>query len=162
MAIQRVVGWGLVAPPFTYLSTRGHWPVMLAVHGVLRVVAVLPRVAGWAADFVRRRQVLWVPLSDARAHSYWRQAGAGLSVHLSDHFVCVMTSEALLVQSWITQEAQLLPRDRAMHRVSWNLANCNTTVQKLLVRQVLNQESAVANWPMRQNRAVDSAWWSVR
>jgi len=61
-----------------------------------------------------------------------------------------------------TQEAQLSPRDRAMRRVSWNLANCHATVQKLLVRQVLNQISAVANWPVRQNRAVDSAWRSVR
>ena len=60
------------------------------------------------------------------------------------------------------QEAQLSPRDRAMRRVSWNLANCHATVQKLLVRKVLNQVSAVANWPVRQNRAVDSAWRSVR
>ena len=55
------------------------------------------------------------------------------------------------------QGAQLSPRDRAMRRVSWNLANCHATVQK----QVLNQVSAVANWPVRQNRAVDSAWRSV-
>ena len=39
----------------------------------------------------------------------------------------------------IKQEAQLSPRDRAMHPVSWNLANCHATVQKLLVRQVLNK-----------------------
>ena len=58
------------------------------------------------------------------------------------------------------QEAQLSPRDRAMRRVSWSLANCHATVQKLLVRQVLNQVSAVDSWPVRQNRAVDSA--SVR
>ena len=37
------------------------------------------------------------------------------------------------------QEAQLSPKDRAMRRVSWNLANCHATVQKLLVRQVLNK-----------------------
>ena len=37
------------------------------------------------------------------------------------------------------QEVQLSPRDRAMRRVSWNLANCHATVQKLLVRQVLNK-----------------------
>ena len=59
------------------------------------------------------------------------------------------------------QEAQLSPRDRAMRCVSWNFANCHATVQKLLVRQVLNQVSAVANWPVRQNRAVDSAWRSL-
>jgi len=60
------------------------------------------------------------------------------------------------------QEAQLSPRDRVMRRVSWNLVNCHATVQKLPVWQVLNQVSAVANWPVRQNRAVDSAWRSVR
>jgi len=37
------------------------------------------------------------------------------------------------------QEAQLSPRDRAMRRVSWNLTNCHTTVQKLLIRQLLNK-----------------------
>jgi len=31
------------------------------------------------------------------------------------------------------QEAQLSPSDRAMRRVSWNLANYHATVQKLLV-----------------------------
>jgi len=45
----------------------------------------------------------------------------------------------LLVCALKRQEAQLSPRDRAMRRVSWNLANCHATVQKLLVRQVLNQ-----------------------
>jgi len=45
----------------------------------------------------------------------------------------------------VQQKAQLSPRDRAMRRVSLNLVNCHATVQKLLVRQVLNQVSAVAN-----------------
>ena len=58
----------------------------------------------------------------------------------------------------IVQEAQLSPRDRAMRRVSWNLASCHAQCNK----KVLNQVSAVANWPVRQNRAVDSAWRSVR
>ena len=44
----------------------------------------------------------------------------------------------LLVKGFL-QEAQLSPRDRAMRRVTWNLANCHATVQKLLVRQVLNK-----------------------
>jgi len=39
----------------------------------------------------------------------------------------------------IEQETQLLPRDRAMRRVSRNLAYYHATVQKLLVRQVLNK-----------------------
>jgi len=68
----------------------------------------------------------------------------------------------LMVVTKDKQEAQLSPRDRAMRRVSWSLANCHATVQKLLVQQVLNQVAAVANWPVRQNRAVDSAWRPVR
>jgi len=43
-----------------------------------------------------------------------------------------------------------------------SLAAALSIVQKLLVRQILNQVSAVANWPVRENRAVDSAWRSVR
>jgi len=43
------------------------------------------------------------------------------------------------------QEAQLSPRDRAMRRVNWNLANYHTTVQKLLMRQVLTK-SMVWSW----------------
>jgi len=62
---------------------------------------------------------------------------------------------------FIWQEAQLSPRNRAMRRISWNIASCHATVQKLLLRQVLNQVSAVANWLARQNRAVDRAWRSV-
>jgi len=37
------------------------------------------------------------------------------------------------------QEAQLSPSDRAMRLVSSNLANCQATVQKLLIRQVLTK-----------------------
>ena len=43
------------------------------------------------------------------------------------------------------QEAQLSPRDRAMRRVNWNLANCQATVQKLLIRQVVTK-SMVWSW----------------
>ena len=46
--------------------------------------------------------------------------------------------------SW--QEAQLSPRDSAMRRVSWNLANCHTTVQKLLVRKVLNKSKLLQGY----------------
>ena len=47
------------------------------------------------------------------------------------------------------QEAQLSPRDRAMRRVNWNLANCHATVQKLLIRQVLTKTTA---WSWRFSR----------
>ena len=43
------------------------------------------------------------------------------------------------------QEDQLSPRDRAMRRVNWNLANWHATVQKLLMRQVLTK-SMVWSW----------------
>ena len=36
----------------------------------------------------------------------------------------------------VKQEAQLSPRDRAMRRVNWNLANCHATVQKLLKLEI--------------------------
>ena len=48
---------------------------------------------------------------------------------------------AFLVDSLFIQEAQVSPRDRMMRRVSCNLANCHATVQKLLVRQVLNKSN---------------------
>ena len=32
---------------------------------------------------------------------------------------------------WTKQEAQLSPRDRAMRRVSWNLANCHDAIESL-------------------------------
>jgi len=43
------------------------------------------------------------------------------------------------MHSFVRQEAQLSPTDRAMRRVSSNLANCHATVQKLLIRQVLTK-----------------------
>jgi len=75
---------------------------------------------------------------------------------------CSIKRETPYTQGDISvQEAQLSPRDRALRRISWSLANCHATMQKLLVRQVLNQVSAVANWPAQQNRAADSAWRAI-
>jgi len=51
------------------------------------------------------------------------------------------------------QEAQLSPRDRAMRCVSWNLANFHATVEKLLVRQVLNK-SKLWSWGVKVGRCV--------
>jgi len=45
------------------------------------------------------------------------------------------------------------PRDRAMRRVSWNLANCHATVQKLLVRQVLKKYK-LWSWRVTVSRCV--------
>ena len=52
-----------------------------------------------------------------------------------------------------TQEAPLSPRDRAMRRVNWNLANCHATVQKLLIRQVLTK-SMVWSWRFSRRQCV--------
>ena len=49
----------------------------------------------------------------------------------------------------LLQEAQLSPRDRAMRRVNWNLANWHATVQKLLIRQVLTISMV---WSLRFSR----------
>ena len=51
------------------------------------------------------------------------------------------------------QEAQLSPRDRAMRRVNWNLANCHATVQKLLIRQLLTK-SMVWSWKFSRRQCV--------
>ena len=53
----------------------------------------------------------------------------------------------------LIQEAQLSPKDRAMRRVSWNLANCHATAEKLLVRQVLNK-SKLWSWRVKVGRCV--------
>jgi len=66
--------------------------------------------------------------------------------------------------SFNSQEALLSPRDRAMHRVSWTLANCHATMQKLLVRQVLNK-SKLQSWRVMVGRCVINMCtqpWHVR
>jgi len=72
-----------------------------------------------------------------------------------------MSSPAISVNP---QEAQLYPRDRAMRRVSWNLANCHATVQKLLVQQLLNK-SKLWSWRVKVGRCVINMCtqpWRVR
>ena len=53
----------------------------------------------------------------------------------------------------LNQEAQLSPRDRAMRRINWNLANCHATVQKLLIWQVLTK-SMVWSWRFSRMQCV--------
>ena len=76
---------------------------------------------------------------------------------LATKYITSLTQNYSKRRSTFTQEVQLSPRNRAMRRLSCNIANCHATVQKLLVRQVLNQLSAVANRLARQNRAVCNA-----
>ena len=64
----------------------------------------------------------------------------------------IMWSRNLMLGVFI-QEAQLSPRDRAMRRVNWNLASCDATVQKLLIRQVLTI-SMVWSWRFSRRRCV--------
>ena len=51
------------------------------------------------------------------------------------------------------QEAHLSPRDRAMRRVNWNLANCHATEQKLVIRQVMTK-SMVWSWRFSRRQCV--------
>ena len=55
------------------------------------------------------------------------QSSLSFSAHV-DHVLKVCSQRTFLLQ-----EAQLSPRDRAMRRVNCNLANCHATVQKLLI-----------------------------
>ena len=66
-------------------------------------------------------------------------ACCGVGSTLKQHASHVRPSGQLCV----LQEAQLSPSDRAMRRVSRNLANYHTTVQKLLVQQVLNKPNCL-------------------
>ena len=108
----------------------------------------------------RSKQAKKVKVAHTRLPSVgFRSWSRFLAVSLQVTWVLTLKRAATNCQG---QEAQLSQRDRAMRRVSWNLANCHATVQKLLVWQAVNQVSAVANWPVRQNRTIDSAWWYVR
>ena len=73
--------------------------------------------------------------------------------HLSVQEFLPWCSSSQCEINWNWQEAQLSPRDRAMRRVNWNLANCHATVQKLLIRQVLT-ESMVWSWRFSRRQCV--------
>jgi len=65
-----------------------------------------------------------------------------------------------LCTGWVKQEAQLSPRDRAMRRVSGNLANCHATAE----RQVVNK-SKLWSWTVKVGRCVVNMCtqpWRVR
>jgi len=66
-------------------------------------------------------------------------ARCGVATTLKQHASHVRPSG----QQCVLQEAQLSPSDRTMHCVSRNLANYYTTVQKLLVQQVLNKPNCL-------------------
>jgi len=59
--------------------------------------------------------------------------------HLHKCIAQEAVDKVYILEQWNIQVAQLSPRDRAMRRVNWNLANCHATVQKLLIRQVLTK-----------------------
>jgi len=81
---------------------------------------------------------------------------------LARHIFCVLCVLLTNLLFWLAvyiwcwqsyQEAQLSLRDRAMHHVSWNLANCHRVVQKILVWQVLNK-SKLWSWRVKVGRCV--------
>jgi len=79
-------------------------------------------------------------------HFRWQLHTPGIHYHLTLDLVAFCTHSKI-------QEAPLSPRDCTMCRVSWNLANCHATVQKLLVRQVLNK-SKLWSWKVKVGRCV--------
>ena len=75
----------------------------------------------------------WSSSTTSLSDHYWR-------LYIQQYYSSLkLDSLHTWCQQQTKQEAQLSPRDRAMRRVSWNLPSCHATVQKLLVRQVLNQ-----------------------
>ena len=93
--------------------------------------------------------------------SSWRSAECYVfsGLHL---YGAIFSANAACVAYKKKQEAQLSPRDRAMRRVSWNLANCHATVQKLLVQQVLNQLIRATKSCCRQRLAICAINYSGR
>jgi len=67
--------------------------------------------------------------------------------------IWISTVKIRLIGVFYKQEAQLSPRDRAMRRVNWNLANCHATVQKLLIREALT-ESMIWSWRLSRRQCV--------
>ena len=74
--------------------------------------------------------------------------------------IVLQTERSLLVTSTRSSAIAEGPREASCQLKSCQLPR--NSAETILVRQVLNQVSAVANWPVRQNRAADSAWRSVR
>ena len=74
-------------------------------------------------------------------HRPWPRSPTGRPPSLCDRLTPTQQTQSLpgFLLSWLQQKAQLSPMDRAIRRISWNLANCHATVQKLFVRQVLNK-----------------------
>jgi len=100
--------------------------------------------------FTRRLPIGYINQSiNQSIHLYFRQWAhrtvKNVLIIIQRQKVCSYTVRWL----YIIQEAQLSPRDRAMRRVNWNLANCPATVQKLLIRQVLTKSMA---WSWRFSR----------
>ena len=85
----------------------------------------------------------------SRASKFLLQIQAFSSISQARY--CVYQSSHWLLYE--IQEAQLSQRDRAMRCVNWNLANCQATVQKLLIRQVLTK-LMVWSWRFSRRQCV--------
>ena len=81
--------------------------------------------------------------------------------------MCPVLSE-IVKRTLYQQEAQLSPRDRAMRRVSWNLANWHATMQKLLVQQQQQQQQQLVqvhlykSWTNRSYEVGGLQWTTIR
>ena len=69
---------------------------------------------------------------DGEIHNYRNCVQCNLALHTHVHFTALFQGLPGWAGTRKVQEAQLSPMDRAMRRVSWNLANCHAKVQKLL------------------------------
>jgi len=128
-------------------------------------------------DLQKRKVLSWCsrPLK-TRSYATWRAQSITWSVainNLRDRTVTFsfvkLTDWLAFIKTWqnarstiynrpniIIQAAQLSPSDRAMRLVSSNLANYHATVQKLLIRQVLNKPM-VWSWRFSWRQCVINA-----
>ena len=89
---------------------------------------------------------LWLPLSYYQNNALLLShatclivTGNSITVSLLHNALLLLLLLSRICYILKLQEARLSPRDSATRSVSWNLANCHATVQKLLVRKVLNK-----------------------
>jgi len=130
------------------LARRPQVPRQQYRHGVYRhFISTTPPVTNWHQSWYTRVKLGGIPPPDLRSGTSCLRSTTSnnrycTSQPRSGTFLLGSTnlhSIFLCVWCFVKQEAQLSLRDRTMRRVSWNLANCHATVQKLLVQQVLNK-----------------------
>ena len=135
----------MISPPETWNSTN--WKSTAAIHKKIK----------W---FEHIRPIKW---RTTKGTGY-PNVGVMWTATWFNVYCYKIISGTVAVHCNLKQETQLSPRYRAMRRVSWNLAGCHATVQKLLVRQVLNK-SKLWSWRVKVGRCVINMCtqpWRVR